>query len=199
MNKDVYITRRIPEAGPALLREAGCRVEVSPHDRPLTRAELLAAAEGRDALITQLVDKIDGELLDAAPGLKIVANYAVGYDNIDVKAAAERGVAVTNTPGVLTEATAELSWALLLAAARRVPEGDAFTRAGKFQGWAPIFFLGQGLAGKTLGLVGAGRIGTAMGLMSKGFRMKVLYYSRSSNAALEKELGARKAGLEEVL
>lgn len=199
MSHNVYVTRRIPPAGLEFLKARGLRVEVSPHDRPLTREELLAAVKGRDAVLTQLVDRIDAEVLDAAPGLQIVANYGVGYDNIDVRAAAERGVTVTNTPGVLTEATAELAWTLLLAAARRIVEGDALTRAGRFDGWGPMLLLGQGVTGKTLGVVGPGRIGTAMALMSKGFRMRVLYWGRRTNETLEKELGARRVELEELL
>lgn len=198
MRKKVYVTRRIPEEGLALMREK-FDVEVNPEDRPMTRAELLVVVKGRDAVLSQLVDKADEEFFQTAEGVKVVANYGVGYDNIDVKAAAARGVVVTNTPDVLTSATAELAWTLLFAAARRVVEMDSFTRAGGFKGWGPFMGLGQGVSGKTLGVVGAGRIGTAMALMSKGFKMKVLYASRRFNNTLEAELGARRVDLEELL
>jgi glyoxylate reductase len=198
MSLRVYVTRRIPEPGLGLLRRR-FDVEVSPHDRPLSREELLAAVKGRAAVLTQLVDKADKEFFEAARGVRVVANYAVGYDNIDLAAARRAGAAVTNTPGVLTRATAELAWALLFAAARRVPEGDALTRSGGFRGWGPMLLLGTDVSGKTLGIVGAGRIGTAMALMSKGFGMRVLYSGRSRNETLEKELGARKTGLEDLL
>jgi glyoxylate reductase len=196
----VYVTRRIPEGGLKLLSERGFPPDVSPHDRPLGREELLEAVKGRAALLTQLVDRIDAQVLDAAgPVLKVVANYAVGYDNIDVAAARARGVVVTNTPDVLTDATAELAWSLLLAAARRVPEGHEMTRDGGFKGWAPLLLLGRGVTGKTLGVAGAGRIGRAFARMSKGFGMKVLYWSRRPSEELERETGARRVDLETLL
>ncbi|MGQ0645699.1 MAG: 2-hydroxyacid dehydrogenase [Elusimicrobiota bacterium] len=198
MKPNVYVTRRIPEPGLDLLRRR-FDVEVSPHDRPLSREELLTAVKGRAAVLTQLVDKVDKEFFEAARGVRVVANYAVGYDNIDLAAARRAGAVVTNTPGVLTRATAELAWALLFAAARRVAEGDVLTRSGGFRGWGPMLLLGTDVSGKTLGIVGAGRIGTAMALMSKGFGMNVLYSGRSRNETLEKELGARKTGLEDLL
>jgi glyoxylate reductase len=198
MRKKVFITRRSPDEGINLLREK-CDVTVSPHDKPMPRTELLSAVKGTDAVLTQLVDKVDEEFFRAAQGVKVVANYAVGVDNIDLTAAKEQGVVVTNTPGVLTLATAELAWTLLFAAARRVPEGDAMTRQGRFQGWGPLLLLGQDVFGKTLGIVGSGRIGTAMALMSKGFGMRVIYRSRKTNETLEKELGAKRVELEELL
>ncbi len=178
-----------------------CRVEISPHDRPLTRVELLQSVRGRDGVIGMLSDKIDGEFFDAADSLKGYANYAVGFDNIDVGEATRRGLPVSNTPGVLTDATAELAWALIFAAARRVVETDRIMRSGSWTGWGPLQFIGGDVKGRTLGIVGAGRIGTATALMSRGFAMKVLYTSSSGriNHVLEKELGASLVSFDELL
>lgn len=164
----------------------------------MPREELLARVRGCDGLLCMLADRIDAALLDAAPRLKGVANLAVGVDNIDVAAATARGIPVTNTPGVLTEATAELAWALILAAARRVVEGDRLVRGGGFTGWAPTLLRGLQLGGATLGIVGAGRIGTATGLRAKAFGMRVLYFDRSASERLDAD-GARRVGLDELL
>ena len=129
----------------------------------------------------------------------MIANYAVGFDNIDIKAANKRKIPVSNTPGVLTDATAEMAWALLFSVSRRIVEGDNFSRADRFKGWAPMLMLGQDISGKTLGIIGAGRIGTAFALKSKGFDMKVLYCSNSKNEKIEKELNAKKVDLEQLL
>nr|WP_176231126.1 hypothetical protein [Candidatus Hakubella thermalkaliphila] len=137
----VYVTRQIPEPGLELLRK-NYEVEVNPEDRVLTREELLEKVRGRDAILCLLTDKIDAQVMDAAKGARIFANYAVGYDNIDVPEATKRDILITNTPGVLTETTADLAWVLLMAAARRVVEADRFTRAGKFKGWGPMLLLG---------------------------------------------------------
>jgi len=195
---NVYVTRLIPVEGLTLLRET-CNVEINPEDRPLTREELLRNVKGRDGVITLLTDRIDGEVMDAAKGIKGFANYAVGFDNLDLKAATERKIPLSNTPGVLTLATAEMAWALLFAVARRLIESEKVMRSGAWQGWGPLQFIGGDVTGKTLGIVGAGRIGTAMALMSKGFAMKVLYADEVANPALEKELGARKVPFEELL
>lgn len=197
--KTVLVTRRIPDPGLAVLRQRGFRTIVHAPDRPMTRSELLKGVARADGLLSQLVDRVDGAVFAAAPRLRVVANYAVGHDNIDKEAARARGVTVTNTPGVLTEATAELAWALLLSAARRVAEGDRAIRSRGFPGWAPMFHLGQGISGKTLGIVGAGRIGSAVARMSTGFRMPILYWGRSRNPALEKGTGARRAALDDLL
>lgn len=196
---NVYVTRRVPQPGLDMLVEACARVEVNPHDRVLTREELLAGVRGRDAVLCLLTDTIDAEVFDAAQGCRIFANYAVGYNNIDVPAATARGIAVTNTPGVLTDATADLTWALLFCAARRIAEGDRFTRAGKFDGWSPMLFLGGDISGGTLGIVGAGRIGTAVALRSRGFRMRVLYHDKVQNEALEQAVGAERVSLDALL
>ncbi|MCX7795189.1 MAG: D-glycerate dehydrogenase [bacterium] len=196
----VYITRRIPEPGIEMIRKEH-EVEINPYDRVLTREELLQAVKGKDGILCLLTDKIDAELFDAAgPQLKVVSNYAVGYDNIDVNEATKRGIVVTNTPGVLTETTADLAWALILSTARRIVEADKFTRAGKYQGWAPMLFLGQDVYGKTLGIIGMGRIGQAVARRAKGFNMKVLYNDiRRIPEELEKELNATFVSLDELL
>ncbi len=196
----IFVTRPIPQAGLDLLRNAYPEFKMNPEDRVLERHELLAAVKGLDGLLALLTDLIDGELLDAAgPQLKIVANHAVGFDNVDLKAATARGVLITNTPGVLTDATADHAWALLFAVARRIPESEQFLRAGKFQGWGPLMFLGGDVTGRTLGVVGAGRIGHHMALRSRGFNMRVLYADELVNAVLEKEIGARKVSFDELL
>jgi glyoxylate reductase len=195
----VYVTRRIPDPGLALLREH-CTVEVNPEDRPLAREELLAKAADSDGVLGLLTDKIDAGFFDAAPRLKGYANYAVGFDNIDVPEATRRRIPVSNTPDVLTNATAELAWTLLLATARRVAEADKIMRSGTWPGWGPLQFIGADVTGKTLGIVGAGRIGTAMARMSRGFAMRVLYTSRSKpNPALEQELGAQRVEFDVLL
>lgn len=200
MKPNVFVTREIPAEGLELLR-ASCDVEVSPHDRPLTRKELLRGVKDRDGVIGMLSDKIDAEFFDAAESLKGYANYAVGYDNIDLDEATRRKLPVSNTPGVLTDATAELAWALIFAASRRVVETDRIMRSGKWTGWGPLQFIGGDIKGRTLGIVGAGRIGTATALMSRGFAMKVLYTSSSGriNHVLEKELDASLVSFEELL
>lgn len=194
----VFVTRAIPEEGLNLLRKY-CEVEVSPYDRMLTKEELLEKVQGKNAVITQLTDKVDKEFFEAAKEVKIVANYAVGFDNIDLEEATRRGVYITNTPDVLTNATAELAWALLFATARRVVESDKFMRAGKFQGWAPMLFSGKGVTGKTLGIIGAGRIGQAFAKMAKGFDMKILYTARSPKKEFEEETGAQYVDLDTLL
>jgi glyoxylate reductase len=194
----VFVTRQIPEPGLALLRKE-FDVEINPHDRVVTKQQLMHAVKGKDGLLCLLTDPVDRDVIYAEPHLRMIASYAVGYDNIDVKAATERGIPVSNTPGVLTDTTAELAWALLFAVARRIVEADRFTRAGDFTGWAPMLMLGQDLTNKTLGIVGAGRIGTAVALKSKGFSMNVLYTDEQHNQQLEQELQAKKVPLPELL
>lgn len=195
----IYVTRRIPEAGLTRLR-AGFDVVVNPDDRPLTTEELHRGVADADAVIGLLTDRIDAAFFDAAPNLKGYANYAVGFDNIDVAEATRRGIPVSNTPDVLTMATAELAWALLFAVARRVVETDAVMRSGAWTGWGPLQFIGADVSGRTLGIVGAGRIGTAMARMSAGFGMRVLYTSSSSrNEELERDLSARRVDFDELL
>ena len=174
--KVCFLTRLVPEPGPRLLKEAFAEVRGNFQERNLDRSELLRGVRGADALYCLLTDTIDAEVLEAAgPRLRVVSNMAVGYDNVDVPAATARGVLVTNTPGVLTETTADLAWALLLAAARRVVEGDRLVRDGGFDMWSPTMLLGGDVNGKTLGIVGMGRIGQAVARRSTGFGMRVLY------------------------
>ncbi|WP_448532404.1 glyoxylate reductase [Pseudothermotoga sp.] len=187
----VFVTRKILEEGLNMLRER-YDVEVSDYDGVIPREMLLEKVKGADALLSLLTDNIDAEVMDAAgPNLKIIANYAVGYNNIDVEEATKRGIMVTNTPGVLTETTADFAWTLLMAIARRIVEADKFVREGKFRGWEPMLLLGTDVFGATLGIVGFGRIGQAMARRALGFNMRVLYYDNSRvDEQLEKELKA---------
>ena len=196
----VSVTREIPDPGIPIVREIAPDTRINPDDRVLTRGELLDYVRGCDGVLCLLTDPIDAEVLDAAGAqCRIFANYAVGYNNIDVAAATARGIMVTNTPGVLTDATADHAWALLFSVARRIVEGDAFMRAGKFEGWGPMMFLGGDITGKTLGIVGAGRIGAAMALKSRGFGMRVLYADVARNEELESDLGAQWVDLDTLL
>ncbi len=188
----IFVTRRIPEMGLEMLRRAGHEVVVSEKNAALTREELLTALKvvPYDAVLCLLADKIDEEVFVAAPSAKIFANYAVGFDNIDVAAAKARGVWVTNTPGTSTNAVAEFTLTLLLAVAKRVVEADQFIRDGKYSGWVPMLFMGSELTGKTLGIVGLGRIGGRVAeIAQKGFGMKVIYSDIVRNEKAEEELG----------
>ncbi|HEV7178143.1 MAG TPA: D-glycerate dehydrogenase [Solirubrobacteraceae bacterium] len=186
----IVVTRRIPEPALELLRAAG-EVWLSPHDRPLTSDELHEAVTGADAVITLLHDPVDAALLDAAgPQLKCIANVAVGYDNIDVAAATERGVMVTNTPGVLTDSTADLAMALILMVTRRLGEGERLIRSGEPWSWDMFFLLGSSLAGKTLGVIGLGAIGQATAKRARAFGMEIIYAGpRRVSEEIEAELG----------
>jgi glyoxylate reductase len=195
----VYVTRPLPAPGTAPLTDAGFEVRQQPEDRPATRPELLAGAADAQGLLAMLTDRIDGDLLDAAPGLRVVANLAVGFDNVDVAAATQRRVVITNTPGVLTDATADLAFTLLLAAARRVGEGERLVRGGRWTVWGPTQLLGRAVAGQQLGIVGLGAIGTAVARRARGFDMSVVYVNRHPNPAAEAETGARRVSLEELL
>jgi len=188
MKPDILITRRLPSAAMAVLEE-NFVVECNPHNRVLTREELLNAVRGKEGLLSLLTDNIDLGVMDSAgPQLKIIANYAVGYNNIDVDAATARKIAVSNTPDVLTDTTADLSMALLLAVARRIVEGDVYARAGKYEGWDPLLFLGSDVHHKTLGLLGFGRVGFALAKRAAGFDMKILYYSNHTNETIERAM-----------
>jgi glyoxylate reductase len=193
----ILVTREIPEAGLRLLDDFDVTVL---HERPPTRDELLEALSGASGVLATATEKMDGEAMDAAgDGLRVIANMAVGYDNIDVGAATERGVIVTNTPGVLDETTADVAFMLVLAAARRLGEGERLLRAGKWEWWGPKQLRGLDVWGKTLGIVGMGRIGRAVARRGKGFGMEILYHNRSRNEEAEEELGARYVGLEDLL
>jgi glyoxylate reductase len=186
----VFVTRALPRPGITPLVDAGLDVGYRELDSAPARSELLEGVAEADALLCMLTELVDAELLDAAPNLRIVANLAVGFDNVDVAAATERGIVVTTTPGVLTEATADLAWTLILAAARRVAEADRFTRSGDWTAWSGLSFLGSPVAGRTLGIVGLGAIGTAVARRARGFDMPVLYTNRRRNAEAEAALGA---------
>jgi glyoxylate reductase len=196
----VFVTRPLPAPGIDLLVESGFEVRANDEDRPLQRAELIAGIEQADALLCMLSDRIDVEVLEAAPLLRVISNYAVGFDNIDVVAARQRGVEVTTTPGVLTDATADLAWALLLAAARNLGAGERLVRAGEWTGWAPTQLLGEPLRHQTLGIVGMGAIGQAVARRAQGFGMNVVYFNRNQVASeIETSLGAEFVSLDELL
>jgi glyoxylate reductase len=196
----IVVTRRIPDPAIELLEGAG-DVWVSPHDRPLSADELHSAVAGADAAVTLLHDRVDDAFLDAAgPALRIVANVAVGYDNVDVEACARRGVVVSNTPGVLTEATADIACALILMSTRRLGEGERLIRARTPWSWSMFFMLGTGLQGKTLGIVGLGKIGQATARRARAFGMEIAYAGRRRAAEdVEAELSARFLPLDELL
>jgi glyoxylate reductase len=196
----IVVTRRIPDPAVELLRDAG-EVWVSPYDRPLGRSELYAAAAGADALVTLLHDRVDGELLDAAgPRLRCVGNVAVGYDNVDVAAATARGVWITNTPGVLTDATADLAMGLILMVTRRLGEAERAVRSGERWSWSMFFMLGTGLQEKTLGIIGLGAIGQATARRAVAFGMHIAYTgNRRAAADVERSLEARFLELDELL
>lgn len=179
MNKPkVFLTRELPSKVMKRLEEE-VELTVNPADRVLSKEEIIDGIRGKDALLCLLTDQIDREVLFANPHLKIIANYAVGYNNIDVEAAAEMGIPVSNTPGVLTETSADLTFALMMAVSRRVVEADVYLRTGKWGGWGPLQFLGPDINGATLGIVGLGRIGKAVAIRARGFGMKVKYWNRT--------------------
>jgi len=196
----VFVARRIPDAGLDPIA-AACDIDLWDDELPPPREALLERVAGCDGILTLLTDRVDEALLDAAgPGLKVVSNYAVGYDNIDVAACARRGIAVGNTPGALTETTADLAWALILAASRRVVEGDRYVHEGRWRTWGPMLLMGSDVHGATLGVVGLGRIGQAVARRAAGFGMMVLYSSRNAVAPeIETELGASYVSLPELL
>jgi len=195
----VYLTRLIPDAGLDLLVKAGFSLRINQKARGLSADELIEAAAGAHAVISQLADPIKDSVLEAwAPQCKVVATCAVGYDNIDVKAAAKLGITVTNTPDVLTNATADLTWALLLATARRLGEGERLVRAGAWRGWEMMQLMGADVFGQSLGLIGAGRIGQAVAKRATGFDMKVQYVARSEKPEMT-ALGAKRVDLDTLL
>ena len=199
----IFVTRIVPEAGIKMLKDKGYEIAVNQEDRVLTKEELITALKDQNynALFCLLTDKIDSEVMDSfGPQLKIVANMAVGFDNIDAQEAKKRGIMITNTPGVLTDTVAEHTFSLMLSIAHRIPEADKFTRALKYQGWAPMLLLGSDLSGKILGVVGLGRIGSRVAHHGvKGFEMKVLYYDVNRNEEFEKEFGAVYVSLDDLL
>lgn len=187
----IFITRKIPEVGIKLLEDAGHTVVISEKDDALTQEELIAELTKNeyDAVLCLLTDTIDGEVMDAAPTVKLYANYAVGFNNIDINVAKERGIVVTNTPGVLDEAVAEHTITLMFAIAKRIPEAFRFVKDGKFVGWAPMLFLTSQLKGSTLGLIGLGRIGSRVAELASCVGMHVIYYDIKRNTDAEEKLG----------
>ncbi|MBU0670856.1 D-glycerate dehydrogenase [Patescibacteria group bacterium] len=195
----VFITRPIPEVGIKMLQKH-FKVQLRKKDSPITKSELEKGIKNCDAILTILTDKVDGKLLDLNPNLKIVSNYAVGYNNIDIEACTKRGVLVGNTPDVLTTSTAESVFPLLLGVSKRLIEGDDIMRSGKFPGWGPMYLLGTELKGKILGIAGAGRIGSETALMAnKGFGMNIIYYNLNKNSQLEKKTGAKRVSFDKLL
>ena len=192
----ILLTRKLPSEGVArLFREA--EVDLWEEDKAMPRDEFLKRVKGKDGVICLLSEKIDQEVLDS--GIKAVGNYAVGYDNIDVSGATERGIPIFNTPGVLTDATADVAFALLLGTARKIVPCDRYVRTGKFRGWSPMDFLGKDLTGSLLGVIGAGKIGQAVMRRGKGFGMDIVYHSRNRKTDVEREIGARYLDLDELL
>ncbi len=195
---EIFVTRKIPKPGLDLLKKHHT-LTIYPKQTPPTKQEIISGLQGKQGLLCLLTDPIDKEVILSNPQLKMIANYAVGYNNIDIQTATTQKIPVSNTPGVLTDATAELTWALIFSVARRIIEGDHFTRAHKFKGWAPLLMLGQELTGKTLGIIGAGRIGTAVALQSQGFNMKILYTNPKPNQLLETQIHAKHVTLPTLL
>jgi glyoxylate reductase len=199
MKKKILVTGRLPDELMALLKKEH-HVELNKEDQPMKREVIFEKIADKDGLLSMITDTIDKELLDHAPSLKMIANCGVGDDNIDIEEATSRGIPVSNTPGVLTDATADLAFTLILSVARRVVEGDKRTREGKFKFWAPLLFLGREVSGKTLGIVGLGRIGRAVAQRAKGFDMKCLYHKRNRiDKGEEEALGIEYRGLSNLL
>ena len=194
----IYVTRRLPEAALAPLRTCG-EVQVWESDHAIPRETLLQEIIDTVALLGMVTERIDDDLLDHAPQLKIVANMAVGYDNVDVPALTRRGVVLTNTPGVLTETTADLTFALMLGIARRIGEGERRVRAGRWPVWSPFVFLGTDVHHATLGIIGLGRIGIEVAKRARGFDMRVLYHNRSQNKEAEEQLGCTRVDMDTLL
>jgi glyoxylate reductase len=199
MKPKIYVTRKLPK--PALDKlEKNFDVKINSEDRILTKKELIKKVKGKDALLCLLSDKIDSDVIKSNPELKVISNCAVGFDNIDIKTANVYKIPVCNTPGILTETTADLTWALVLSVARRIVESDKFNRAGKFKGWDIMLFLGGDIYGKTLGIIGAGRIGTAVAKRAVGFNMKILYCDNRCNKTIESSpVNAKKVEMDDLL
>jgi glyoxylate reductase len=199
MAKSLFISNALPQEAVGLIPK-DFTLDYNDADAPLSKAELVSRLKGKDGLVCHIISTIDDEVLAAAPALKVVANVAVGYNNIDVAAAKRRGVTVTNTPDVLTETTADFAWALLMATARRVVEADHYARSGRWKAWKWDLLWGADVHGKTLGIVGFGRIGRAVARRALGFNMRVLYHDAvRADAAVERELSATATDLETLL
>ena len=198
-NRKIFITKKIPDVGIGLLHKKGYTVVIRKKKSIITQSELLKETKQVDALMCMLTDPVSRSVIESMENCKVISTYAVGFNNIDVATATEKGITVTNTPGVLTDATADIAFGLLLAVARHFVAGDEMTRNGKFIGWDPMLLLGKPVAGKTIGIIGAGRIGSAMAERAAGFGMKILYYSRTQKPELEKKVQARKVSLKTLL
>lgn len=196
---DIFVTRYLAPAAVERLRAAGHSVILNLQERTLAHAELVAQLAGKAGLIAYVPDRIDAALVDACPDLRAVANVAVGFNNIDIAACTRRGIGVSNTPDVLTNATAEIAWALIYACARRTAEAERHLRAGKWHGWGPRQFLGHDIVGQTLGIIGAGRIGRQVARMARGLAMPIVYYSPSAKPDFEAEMGAVRVSLDQLL
>ncbi len=195
----VFVTREIAKEAIDLLKEANLKVKVYKKDKPIPRKELFKEVKDADGIVALLTEQFDKELIDKIPNCKIIANVAVGYNNIDIDYAKEKNIIVTNTPDVLTDSTADLAVALILACTRRLQEGERMIREKKFKGWKPKLLLGIELKDKTVGILGAGRIGTEAALRLKAFKAKIIYTDKKINEKLEKETGADKVSLEDLL
>lgn len=194
MTKKIYITRKIPEVGIKMLLDKGYELDINPKDCPLKEKELVRVLRKKpyDAVLCLLTDQIGSNVFDSVPTAKIFANYAVGFNNINTEEAKKRGVTITNTPGALTDTVAEHTVALILSLTCRIVEGDSFTRKGKYKGWAPMHLLGMDLKGKTIGILGAGRIGARVAhIVKNGFGMDVVYYDVAKNEEFEKGYEAK--------
>lgn len=197
----IFVSRKIPGDFLEKLKVNGNEVIISEFNRLLAPEELVEKSKGADVILSLLTDRIDGDLMDAAgPQLKMVSNYAVGFDNVDIKAATDRGIVITNTPSdEVNESVAEHTWALMLALARRIVEADEATRHGAYKGWEPDIYLGVNMIGKTLGIIGLGRIGSMVARRAKGYNMTVLYNKHEPDPEAEKELGVKFVGLDDLL
>jgi glyoxylate reductase len=195
----VFVTTPLPREALEILRAWCSELKVWKNHMALSRRQFFKEAEDADGILCLLTDEIDDQVLTALPRLRAIANCAVGFDNIDVEAATRKGIVVTNTPGVLTEATADLTWALMMAVARQIPEADRFLRAGSYKEWELFLLLGAPVFGRTLGIVGTGRVGTAVALRAKGFEMKVLYTDKFRNERVEKDAGSTRVSLHALL
>ena len=198
MKPKVYVTRHLPEAAAEELRKA-CQVEIWDFESPPPYETIKEQVADKDGLLCLLTDRIDAELMDAGPNLKVISQCAVGYDNIDIPAATQRGIPIGHTPGVLTEATADFAFTLLMAAARRVPEAYDYVRAGKWETWGLTVLLGQEVFGATLGIVGLGRIGQAVAKRARGFEMRLLYHDSTRQPEAEAALGVEYRPFEDLL
>lgn len=199
MKQTVFISGKIPSLAYEMLSK---EFDVTMHDdlRLLTKEEILSGVKNCDALLSLLSDSIDADVINSAPKLKIIANYGAGFNNIALAAASARKIPVTNTPAVSTDATAELTWGLILAIARRIVEGDKVTRSGNFTGWAPLYYLGTEVTGKTLGIIGMGNIGRAVAKRAKGFDMRIIYYDKfRQSPEVEQTLGIEYMSQDEVI